>query len=235
MIRIAIVEDEEYYVNELTKYLEKYRKEIGEEFDITVYRDGDGITEKYKAQFDIILMDIQMRFVNGMTAAEEIRRMDSEVVIIFITNMTQYAIRGYEVEALDYILKPVSYFAFTQTLGKAITRIKRRGSKYITIAIKGGILRMNVSDIYYIESSGHNLIFHTVNGDNVAPMTMKMIEEKLEGMSFSRGNKCYLINLEHVEGIKDKCALVKGEKLQLSRPRMNAFMQDLTKYWGELR
>ena len=180
-------------------------------------------------------MDIQMKFVDGMTAAEEIRKMDSEVIIIFITNMTQYAIKGYEVEALDYILKPVSYFAFSQTLGKAIVRIKRRGEKYITIPVKGGILRMNIADIYYIESEGHNLIFHTAAEDVAAPLTMKILEEKLEGCGFSRGNKCYLINLEHVQGIKDKCALVRGEKLQLSRPRMNAFMQDLTKYWGELR
>ena len=94
MIRIAVVEDEEYYVNQLTGYLNEYQKTEKEELDITVYRDGDAVTAEYKSQFDIILMDIQMKFVDGMTAAEEIRKMDSEVVIIFITNMTQYAIRG---------------------------------------------------------------------------------------------------------------------------------------------
>ena len=67
----------------------------------------------YRFQFDIILMDIEMRFMDGMSAAEEIRQMDKDVVIIFITNMPQYAIRGYAVEALDYMLKPVSYFAET--------------------------------------------------------------------------------------------------------------------------
>ena len=102
MIRIAVVEDEEYYVNQLTGYLNEYQKTEKEELDITVYRDGDAVTAEYKSQFDIILMDIQMKFVDGMTAAEEIRKMDSEVVIIFITNMTRYAIRGYEVDALDY-------------------------------------------------------------------------------------------------------------------------------------
>lgn len=233
MIRIAIVEDEELYIKELTGYLEEYRKSFGEEFEITVYRDGDGITSQYKGQFDIILMDIQMRFVDGMTAAEEIRKMDSEVVIIFITNMTQYAIRGYEVDAMDYVLKPVSYFAFSQKLSKAIARIRKRTRTYITIQVKGGILRLDAEDIYYIESSGHNLVFHTAGGDHLVPGTMKSVEEELEGLHFSRGNKCYLINLKHVEGVKDKCAIVKGEYLQLSRPRLNAFMQELTKYWGD--
>lgn len=234
MVRIAIVEDEEHYIVELKQYLSEYQKTFGEEFDITIYRDGDGITAKYQAQFDIILMDIQMKFVDGMTAAEEIRKMDSEVVIIFITNMTQYAIRGYEVDALDYILKPVSYFAFSQKLARAIARIKRKESTYVTIPVKGGIVRLNTEDIYYIESAGHNLIYHSASGNHLSSGTMKSVEEQFEKLNFSRGNKCYLINLEHVEGIKDKCAVVKGEQLQLSRPRLNAFMQDLTKYWGDV-
>lgn len=235
MIRIAIVEDEEDYINQLTEYLCEYQKTAGEEINITVYRDGDGITAKYKPQYDIILMDIQMKFVDGMTAAEEIRKVDSKVIIIFITNMTQYAIRGYKVGAMDYILKPVSYFAFCERLGQAISRLKRRSSIFVTISVKGGILRLDTSDIYYVESQGHNLIYHTANGDYLSSGTMKSAEEQLGSYSFSRGNKSYLINLEHVDGIQDKCAQVKGEQLQLSRPRQNAFMQDLTKYWGELK
>ncbi len=231
MTRIAIVEDEDLYVKELTEYLEEYQKSFGEEFEITIFRDGDKITEKYKAQYDIILMDIQMKFVDGMTAAKEIRKMDTEVVIIFITNMTQYAIRGYEVDALDYILKPVSYFAFSQKLGKAIGRIKKKSSKYVTIQVKGGVLRLDVSDIYYIESVGHNLIYHASSGHHMSAGTLKSIEEDFANMGFSRGNKCYLINLEHVEGVKDKCAIVRGEALQISRSRMGAFMQALAKYW----
>lgn len=235
MIRIAIVEDEEYYVKQLTGYLEEYQKSESVEFDITVYRDGDAITAEYKAQFDIILMDIQMKFVDGMTAAEEIRKIDSEVVIIFITNMTQYAIRGYEVDALDYVLKPVSYFAFSEKLKRAVSKLKKRKSSYIMLTVKGGIMRVDVSNIYYVESSGHTLIYHTAGGDYLTSGTMKAAEEELGEFGFSRGNKCYLINLDHVDGIQDKCAVVKGEKLQISRPRMNGFMQDLTKHWGELR
>lgn len=235
MIRVAIVEDEEIYVNKLTEYLQEYQRDEGLEFDIQVYYDGDGITAKYKAQFDIILMDIQMKFVDGMTAAEEIRRMDSEVIIIFITNMTQYAIRGYEVNALDYILKPVSYFAFRERMGRAIARLKKRVTNYITIPVRGGILRIDTSDIYYVESHGHSLIYHTVNGDHASTSTMKWAEEHLAQYGFSRGNKGYLINLAHVEGIRNKCALVKGKELLLSRPRQNGFMQDLTEYWGELK
>ena len=235
MIRIAIVEDEEIYVKELTGYLDEYQSESGENINIAIYHDGDTILSDYRAQFDIILMDIQMKFMDGMSAAEEIRKQDSEVIIMFITNMTQYAIRGYEVNALDYILKPVSYFAFSQKLSKAIGRIRKREKKFITISVKGGIVRLCIEDIYYVESVGHNLLYHTAHENYMTSGTLKTIDEELRPFGFSRGNKCYLINLEHVDGIKEKCAVVKGKMLQISRPRMNSFMHDLTNYWGGLK
>ena len=100
MIKIAIVEDEAMYAKQLQDFLRQYETENGEAFDITIYSDGDQIVHKYKSQFDIILMDVEMKFMDGMSAAEEIRKIDTEVVIIFITNMAQYAIRGYAVDAL---------------------------------------------------------------------------------------------------------------------------------------
>ena len=85
-------------------------------FSITHFSDGDEIALGYKGGYDLILMDIEMTFLDGMSAAEEIRRADPEVLIIFITNSPQYAIKGYAVQALDYILKPLSYYAFCQRM-----------------------------------------------------------------------------------------------------------------------
>jgi DNA-binding LytR/AlgR family response regulator len=234
MIKIAIVEDEASYAKQLQDFLEQYEKEHEESFQVTVYSDGDEIVHKYKAQFDIILMDIEMKFMDGMSAAEEIRKVDSEVVIIFITNMAQYAIRGYAVDALDYVLKPVSYFAFSQRLSRAIIRMKKRETKMIAINIKGGTVRLDAANIYYIESQGHNLIFYTTTGDYEAVGTMKEAEEKLTDLNFFRGNKGYLINLSHVDGIQEGCAIVKGSQLLLSRARKKIFMEALTRYWGEV-
>ena len=196
MISIAIVEDEEMYAKQLQQFLHQYEKENKEMFDITVYSDGDQIVNKYKSQYDIILMDVEMKFMDGMSAAEEIRKIDTEVVIIFITNMAQYAIRGYAVDALDYVLKPVSYFAFSQRLNRAISRMKKREAKIIMVNMKGGMVRINVANIYYIESQGHTLILHTILGNYETTGKMKEMEEKLAEMNFCRGNKGYLINLQ---------------------------------------
>ena len=235
MVRIAIVEDDITYSEQLREYLKRYESEFSESFDISTYFDGDEIVEDYHSQFDIILMDVEMSFMDGMSAAEEIRKVDREVVIIFITNMAQYAIKGYAVEALDYILKPVSYFAFSQRLSRAINRMKKREEKSVVIPIKGGTARVAVSSIYYIESQGHDIIYHTSEEDYVSYGTMKDTEEALGQIHFFRGSKWFLINLQQVEGLSDGCAKLKGGKtLPLSRGRKKAFMEALAQYWGEV-
>ena len=133
MINLAIVEDEDSYAQQLTEFVNRFQGESGKTFKITRFKDGDEITNGYRGQFDVILMDIEMKLMDGMTAAEEIRKLDQEVVIMFITNMTNYAIRGYQVDALDYVLKPVSYFAFSQKLDRAISRIKKNSTNIISI------------------------------------------------------------------------------------------------------
>ena len=119
MIRIAIVEDEPAVRDQLVDYLRRYERQFGKMFELTTFADGDEIVSDYRAVYDIILLDIQMRRMDGMAAAEAIRKVDRDVILIFITNMTQFAIRGYAVDALDYVLKPVPYFAFSRQLQKA--------------------------------------------------------------------------------------------------------------------
>lgn len=235
MIKIAIVDDDISYANQLEEYLRKYESDFSESFEVKVYLDGDTLVEDYHSQFDIIFMDVEMRFMDGMSAAEEIRKVDKEVVIIFITNMPQYAIRGYAVEALDYILKPVNYFAFSQRLSRAISRMKKREQKSLIIPVKGGSVRLDVGTIHYIESQGHDIIYHTTTGEYVSTGTMKDLEESLKSFHFFRGSKWYLINLQQVEALGDGSAKLKGGKdVPLSRGRKKEFMEALAQYWGEV-
>ena len=124
MLRIATVEDDTNDLEALRTHLKRYEKENGLKFLITEFRDGEDIVTDYSADYDLILMDIEMAFLNGMKAAEKIRELDKDVVIIFITNMPQYAIQGYKVNALDYMLKPISYFSFSESMGRALHRVK---------------------------------------------------------------------------------------------------------------
>ncbi|MDR0885527.1 MAG: LytTR family DNA-binding domain-containing protein [Clostridiales Family XIII bacterium] len=234
MIRIAIVEDEAAYRETLVNYIHRYKQESGELIEVKTFKDGFEILEGYKHEYEIILLDVQMPFVDGMLTAKEIRTMDTDVVLIFITNMAQYAIHGYAVDAMDYVLKPISYFAFSQRLERAISRMKKRTEHNISINVKGGSRQLNLSDIFYIESQNHNLIYHTSQGDFISSGALKNIEAELQSMYFERGNSGYLINLRHVDALQDGCAIVNGEALALSRSKKKTFMDALTKYIGEV-
>ena len=231
MIRIAIVEDEEIFARQLRGFLERYQQERGENVKITLFADGDQIVERYQGEYDIIFMDVQMKYLDGMTAAELIRQKDPEVIIIFITNMPQYAIKGYAVGAMDYVLKPISYFALSQRLDKAIARLHKREKRYLMVVAAGGARKLDLSQLYYIESQNHALVFHTREEDFTVPGTMQQMERELApGGAFFRCNKGCLVNLEHVDAIRDNCAIVNGTALPISRGKKAAMMEALTNY-----
>lgn len=234
MINIALVEDDENYVKNLINHLKTYEKECDENFNISVFTDGEEILMDYSADFDIILMDVEMKFMDGMTTAEEIRKVDSEVVIIFITNMPQYAIKGYTVDALDYILKPVSYFAFTQRIERALSRMKRRRSKFLTIINKGMIQKVDISKIFYVEVQDHDLIFYTTIGKYITKGTMREIENSIDNQMFFRCNRCYLINLEYVESFQNSSVIIGNNIVQVSRARKREFLDRLNNYINEV-
>lgn len=234
MIRIALVEDDAAYVSELTEHLKHYEKERGEKILVTVFQDGEDIVTDYSGKFDIILMDVEMQFMDGMTAAEHIREMDTEVIIIFITNMPQYAIRGYRVDALDYVLKPVSYFAFSQRIERALGRLKKRESRFITITVRGGITKLEVSSICYVEVQDHDLIYHTTGGDFSTKSSMGEAQELLDQDRFFRCHRCYLINLEYVESFQGSEVRVHTDTIQVSRYRKKALMDALNNYMNEV-
>ena len=233
MIEIAIVDDEDSYVAQLKEYLDKYQRSSGNMLHITSYNDGDALMEEFHCQFDIILLDIQMKFMDGMTTAEEIRKLDSKVLLMFITNMTDYAIRGYEVDALDYVVKPVEYFSFSQKINRAIQRLDKRSGYEMSINVPAGLKRVDSDSIYYIESDGHNLVFHTSDGSFVTRAKMQDYDDDLSGHGFFRSNKGYLVNLKYVEGIEQGCCIIQGEYLPVSRAKKKDFMKALTKYISE--
>lgn len=232
MFKIAIVEDDIMYIKQLSEYIRRYAAEHQENIDIKIYSDGIDIADKYKEDYDIIFMDIQMKIMDGLKAAQNIRKLDENVIIIFLTNMAQYAIQGYAVNAMDFVLKPLSYFAFSEGLAKAIRRLKERVQAYTTIKLATGILRLEVSRITYIECLGHNVVFHTQNNFYESRATMKSIEQQMTKYKFFRCNSGYLVNLRYVESVEQNIVTVSGHKLQISRHRKKCFMYALTDYVG---
>ena len=234
MIRIAIVEDEASYVQTLEGYLKRFERENDVSFQISVFYDGVDIVSDYRPEYDILLLDIQLKHLDGMKTAEKIRALDEDVAFIFITSTVSYAVQGYLVDALGYVVKPVPYLAFSKILQKAIRQVNKKQTKnYLTIEVKGGHLRLDISRIYYIESQRHNIIVHSDRGSFLTPGPMKRMEEFLNDKSFAKCHNAYLVNLAHVSGVlQNSVLLAGGQDLPVSRTHKKAFLDTLTDYMG---
>ena len=232
MIRIALVEDEAEVRAQLQGYVQRHTRQYGTEFAVMEFADGMELLDDYRPVYDILFLDVEMKHLDGMETARRVRELDKDVIIVFITNMAQYAIRGYSVGALDYVLKPVPYFAFSQQLLKAVARLEKRAKHYLTVPVEGGLRRLDTASIYYLESEGHRVHFYTDEGDFSAPGALKAFEEKLADCPFARCNSGYLVNLAQVRELRQSTVQVGPCELQVSRPKRKAFLAALTDYIG---
>lgn len=229
MLHIAVVEDDESYAAQIAGYLERFAQENQLDIRVRHFRDGMEIAEGYKPVYDIIFLDIEMPLLDGMSAAEQIRKSDPDVLLIFITNLAQYAIRGYSVEALDYVLKPIGYAAFALKMQKAYRILEKREMRFVILADGEETRKIPVSSIRYVEVADHQLVYHTVDGDFCEFGTLRKLEAEW-GDSFARCNHCYLINLGYVDGVKEDCVLLGKGRLKISRAKKKQFMQKLSDY-----
>ncbi len=223
MYQIAIVEDVDIAAQAIEGHLTKFGEEFGEQFHITRFRYGMQFLTKYQAIYDIVFMDIEMPLLNGMDTATKFRELDQTTILIFVTNLTQYAIRGYEVDALDYILKPVGYAAFSMKMRRALRRVVPLSSHKIVISTKSGDFSISVNSIKYIDSVGHQITYHTEEKEYQAYGTLKNVEASLPEGMFYRCNSGILVNLDFVVGISGNDVLLSNESLPVSRARKKEF------------
>ena len=235
MIRITILEDEKNQRKILKKYLNNYQKEHTEtSFIIEEYEYSHDLLEHYRCDSDILLLDICISDMLGTDVARHIRKIDPNVIIIFITNSAQYAIEGYEVQATDYILKPLSYASFCTKMERILRILSHRElGTLVHLKTKDGVIYLSASNILYIEIINHDIFIHTTDGKVIKQWgSLTKFEDLLKNDHFVRCNSCYLVNLKYVTGVKGDDVLVKDKKLLMSKPRRKEFLQTLARYRG---
>lgn len=234
-MKIAIVEDQRVEQERLTRYIKTFCQQADLPVEVTCFNDGLDITSDYKAQFDVIYLDVEMKIMDGMTTAKKIRQKDKEVLLVFVTNHSQVAIQGYSVEAIDFLLKPLSNFVFEEHFKKILRKLPtpEEDQQFLYIKNKASTFKIAQKNILYIESEGHHLHIHTKNETITTSNTLKNMESLLDSSTFFRSNSGYIVNLAHVEKIEGNISYVGGQALQISRPRKKDFMTALTNYVGD--
>lgn len=229
---VAIVDDVPQDAQRLEKYFRRYNEETGSEYQPVRYPNAAEFLECRDISFDLIVMDIDMPGINGVEAARQLRKRGDGTVLMFVTNMPQYALAGYEVEAVDYVLKPVSYQDFALKLRKARRYIQRNRDAQVALRTPDGVTALAVSEILYVESSLHYLTYHLIDQDLRVRGAMGDAEELLPPQQFARCNSGYLVNLRHVEMIDKEDVVVGGKRLKMSRGKRLEFMDRFTRYLG---
>lgn len=233
MVHIAICDDERQFAAELERLIGQYAEESGEEIRVTAFKNGLDLLENRQAELDLIFMDIQMDVMDGLEAAEKIRRTDSNVSIIFLTSLAQYALEGYQYQAASYIVKPLKYVRLKAELDKFFERHRKVDSPAMIIVNDTGKYKVFLKDLRYVETFNRNLLLHTEQENIICYKSMKEIERELEEQGFARCHTSYIVNLLYVKGVRKlEIELITGESVPISQPRRKEFMESLTEYWG---
>lgn len=231
-MRVAIIDDEESVRVQIEKLIVDYCAKKDISVDCVRYAEAVSFLENYKVDCDVVFLDIKMPKLNGMNAAKRLRELDQNVIIIFITNLKQYAIRGYEVDAMGFIVKPIEEYNFTVLMEKVTRKVVSCKTNELTIKTTNGLRRLKVREVYYIEIIKHKLIYHTVFGDIEAWGSLATEQEKLPSDYFSRCNVCYLLNLLHVQSVDGDMVNIGGDSLKIARSRKKEFLADLARFGG---
>lgn len=234
MYRALIVEDDPRAAETLRAHLERYAAERGTSFSVEILPSALEFLEGTRPA-DVVFMDIGLPGVSGMEAAEVMRQTDELTPLIFVTDLAQYAVRGYQVDALDFMVKPVTYEDFALRMGRAMRVMDRNAGGTVSVATDEGLRVIAKKDVVYVEIFRHDLYWHVTGSAQPlhARGTLTRVAEELGAERFCRVSASHLINMGQLALIRPGSVVMSdGTEVVISRRRRREVLETLTRYMG---
>lgn len=233
MIRIAMVDDEQRYLEKERTITEEYFRKKGLIFQIETFQDAEwflgGIQEE---QFDIYVLDVEMPKKTGLELAKELRKLYPDPILIFVTNFADYAIEAYEVNTYRYIPKEILKEKLTAAYDALLPSLLEKEEKYYVIEKKLNIEKIAYSDILYLKKDGRYTVLVHRRGESRVRKSLIEVYEALNGPEFLIIDKSCVVNLKHVMRLQDQVIQMRdGMRLPVGRPRINAVKDAIAEYW----
>ena len=233
MLKVCVVEDSRSDAQVMRRSLERYGSEKGVGMTISWFANAMEFVGAGQV-YDLVFLDIDLPGINGMELAGLIRAYDTETAIIFVTNLAQYAVQGYEVSALDFVLKPISYYNFAMRMDKVMRLVRRKAGGHVVIESRDQVRVVSYDDLVYVTVSNHKLSF-SVAGD--APVeargSLKSIEGRFADGPFVLISSSCLVNMNYVRSYRgNSLLLTTGEELFFSRPKRREATEKIAAFFG---
>ena len=234
MINIGICEDELHYRVNIKDMLGDILSTYSINYKIYEFSSGEELLSNYPKDLDILIMDIQMKIINGMDTARKIREFDQNLEIIFMTSFSEFMQEGYEVKAYRYILKPISERKISRNILHCINEIMKKKNNYLTINVKNYVDRIKIDSIVYIETDRPNILIYTNDNKYTTKMSISKIDKILREHGFFRCHNSYIVNLKLVESMNSNTLKIGEKYIPISKYRVKELKLALTNILGDI-
>ena len=215
--RIAICDDEQNQIEYITSIVASWSAHEGHGCEIRTFASAEAFLFEYEEDkaYDILLLDVEMKNINGIELAKRIRKDNNRAEIIFITSHFEFVGEGYEVDALHYLIKPISAEKLTQVLTKAAEKLSVEPPS-VVISCEGETVKLYEADILYVESFLHYIVIHTKDNEYKIKENISVFENKVSDV-FYRIHRSYLVSLKYITQISRTSVNIGNTELPLSR------------------
>ena len=231
MLLISVVDDHTKDAEAVCTLAEDYFRQSGTACLVRRYAGGQEFIRSPERS-NIVIISVQMARLDGLETARILRKLGSEAALILVSTSKDQAISGYEVDALDYLLKPVSQAAMMRALDKAMRHVNTLSNVNLALKVAGGTASVSSNDLIYVEVFDHNLVYHTTRGEYNVRGRLSDVQAKLDSEHFILCNRSFIVNLRYVSVVGSDYLMVEGVKITVSKSRRKELAQRFSAFLG---